>query len=212
MKTLILRLLKSVQFWLIVALVISIGIIALLSHQNSEKREEIDRLESNQTSLLADVEYYTAENGELVASINALSLRKAELEDLMPQYEREIKNLRLKVSDLESMAHISTETKIEVTAPIIEEPIKIDSITTPSKPIIFERAFHFTDEWVTLDGVVKEDAVDVDIKVVDSLTIVAYRKPKKCLFKRKGKIVRYDVVSANPHTKINKVSYIELME
>ena len=198
MKTLILRLLKSVQFWLIVAIVISIGIIAILSHQNSEKREEIDRLESNQTSLLADVEYYTAENGELVASINALSLRKAELEDLMPQYEREIKNLRLKVSDLESMAHISTETKIEV--------------TTPSKPIIFERAFHFTDEWVTLDGVVKEDTVDVDIKVVDSLTIVAYRKPKKCLFKRKGKIVRYDVVSANPHTKINKVGYIELME
>lgn len=211
MKTLILRLLKSVQFWLIVALTITIGIIAIISRQSAERKQEIDRLSTNQSTLLADVEYYTAENGKLVASVNALSLRKDELELLMPKYEQEIKNLRLKVSDLESMAHIGSETKIEITAPIVEEPIiKEDTPIVP--PVVMERAFHFADNWVMLDGIIKEDTVNVDIHIIDSLTIVAYRQPRKCIFKRKGKIVRYDVVSSNPYTKVNSVNYIELME
>ena len=41
---------------------------------------------------------------------------------------------------------------------------------------------------------------------------ITYRKKKKCLFKRKGKVLGYDVICENPNTQIVDIEYIEILK
>ena len=219
MKTIILNLLKKPLFWAVLLAIALVASIGISSNKIKKQRAEIDRLEINQQTLIEQVQYYEDENGSQVATIQALTLQKSEFESLMPQYAREIKDLRLKIRDLESVAHASTSTTAEITAPLIDYVSRqtmderIQAVTD-SLAVLYAgvKTFHWSDGWLSISGEVSSDSVNCRVENIDSLTLVVHRERKKCLFRRKGKIIRYDIKSANPHTRINDIQYIELME
>ena len=222
MKSIILNLLKKPLFWVILLAIALIASISISSSKIKKQRAEIDRLETNQQTLVKQVQYYEDENGEQVATIQALTLKQSEFESLMPQYAQEIKGLRIKIRDLESVAHASTSTTAEITAPLIDYVSRqamderIQAITDSLTTLCAERKdvkyFQWSDGWLSISGEVSSDSVNCRVENIDSLTLVAHRERKKCSFRRKGKIIRYDIKSANPHTRVNDIQYIELME
>ena len=119
------------------------------------------------------------------------------------------------MEDLQSVAHLSTVTEASILAPI-------DTIRTPDAHEEYEDApaagtdkphnFLYSDDYITINGTINEDHVQVTVEHRDSLTLCAHRKAKKCLFRRKGKIIGYNVTSKSPYTKITDVEYIELTE
>ena len=203
------KLLKSAWLWLLLTIAVGGIFIYLLTKQNAKQKEEIERLELNQQTLLGDVAYYTNEAEQLTASVQRITLRADELEALIPSYEREVRTLRLRVSDLESIAHLTTQTNATVEAPI-EPYVPPDTIELLGDKI--PQTFRFADNWLSVEGRIAEDAVECNIKVVDSLVMVAHRKPRYFLGWKvcKGKIVYYDVVSKNPYTTISSLEYIEV--
>lgn len=204
-------------FWLILAL-IALAAVCAIQHKNlAQKEKERARLEDNQSALLLDMEKYRTENGELVASVQALTLKGEELGALIPKYEKEIRSLKIDLKNAKSIASVETETSISVTAPL-QEVIQQQEENTPDpeEPVEqpWPREFFWEDDWITIQGKVYPDTVVCSFVNRDSLILVARYQKKRCLFSkgRKGKLIKFDVKTKNPHTDIKGVEYIELIE
>ena len=197
---------KSLAFWLILALIVCAGVIYTLADINAERGAEIVRLEDNQTTLLSEIEYYETENGNLAASVQVLTMKRDEFAELLKAERRKVENLGIRIAELESIGETATNTNVSIEADIIPP----DTLYIP-EPIM--GIFEWQDPWVRVTGELTPELVRAHINITDTITIVAHRKARKWLFFRcRGKITRYDALSANPHTQISSIRYIELTE
>lgn len=213
-------LVKKPVFWLCLALAIAVVVCCAQHSRITQDKQTLTRYEENQASLLGKIQYFRTENGELTASVQALTLKSDELTELIPKYEQEIKQLRIDLRNAKSLAHVSTETSVDITAPLepaippsAQRPDNDTSSTTQNPPFI-PREFSWSDQWISIRGKVYQDTVICSFLSIDSLTLIAHYKKKRCLFSkgRKGKLIKYDVKTKNPHTNITDVEYIELIE
>lgn len=215
MKDLLLKLIRKPLFWALLAVATLSAIAVTQSSKIKSQKADIERYQVNHETLLQDLQNYQSENGRLVSSVQALTLRADELETLIPSYTHEISQLKLKVRDLQSVAHLTTVTEADILAPI-------DTVRTPNMQHEYTDApptdigtppdFFFEDNYITVRGTIHNNQIQVSVEHRDSLTLVAHRKARKCLFKRKGKIIGYNVLSKSPYTKITNLEYIELTE
>ena len=212
------KLLLTPAFWLC-AVLIALAAVCTIQHKKLvQTKEEAARLEDNQTSLLSQVEYYRSENGELVASVQSLTMRNEEIGALIPQYEKELKSLKIELRNAKSIGHVETETKAEIVAPIQpgtgpEAGTPADGSNEPEDNPL-PREFSWSDDWLTVNGKIYPDTVVCSIFNRDSLLLVAHYAKRKCLFfkGRKGKLLKYDVKTKNPHTEIKGLEFIEVIE
>ena len=213
MKDFLLRLIKKPITWVILVLVTAIGVISIQAALIKKHKAEISRLEMNQEALLTDLQYYQDENGHMVATVNALTLRRDELENLIPSYAAEIEDLKLKLKNVNTLAHVSMETKAEIHTPTFQlpPPAPMPPMEHPDTLPPTPYQFNYEDTWITVTGTVYPDSTsNVQIECRDSLTLVAHRTKKRCC--RKSKIIKYDVTSSSPYSLITDLGYIELIE
>lgn len=200
------KLLAKPSFWLAVAIIILGGLLAWSLDRNAKNEANAARLAANQETLLGQVEYYESENGELVASVQALTMQRDEFSELLTDEKRKVESLRVRIKDLESFGEVDTNTDVTIEAPILPPDTKYIN-----EPIV--GTFEWSDPWVRVVGELYPESIKAQINITDTITIVAHRKPKGWwIFKCKGKITHYDAVSANPHTTINHIEYVELRD
>ena len=72
------------------------------------------------------------------------------------------------------------------------------------------KCFNYDDGWIEAHGCIyNNNVLDAEFTSRDTLTMVAYRVPKRFLFIKYGtKRIEMSVTSTNPHTKINYAKYI----
>ena len=75
MQNLILNIVRKPLFWAIMAIAVLFTVTAAQRSRIVEQKADIVRYQANHESLLQDIEFYQAENGNLVASVQALTLR-----------------------------------------------------------------------------------------------------------------------------------------
>ena len=182
--------------------------VAIKSCQNQKKDKE--RYEANTHALLTDLEKFKTKNGENAAKLIQLELTNGEFEKLCADQAKKIKDLNLKIRRLESVNVIGSETngggKTNIKDSVI---IKyIDSVRYIDKV----KTFEWSDEWTNVNGVIDKDSVDLKYKSVDTLTMVAYRVPKKFLgFIPYGtKYIEVQIVNANKNTTVNYAKTIKV--
>ena len=101
-----------------VMVLLLLGLVALIAiRSNNRLKADIARMQHNQQTMQAEVEYYKSRSGEQVATIEALTLERDEINRLVPEYKNEIDNLRKKLRDVENMGSVVSTTEIEVVAP-----------------------------------------------------------------------------------------------
>lgn len=213
MKDFLLKTLKKPMSWALLALAIAAATIAAQASVIRKQKAETVRLQVNQEALLSEVKTYQDKEENLVTTVNALTLRRDELENLVPEYAQEIDRLKIKLKEVQSTAHVALETIANLqatTAPVQDAPPPPD-LPAPQLLIEAPREFNYKDTWITVSGRMFNDSI-VDLSIIhkDSLTLVAHRTKKKCL--RRSKIIKYDVLSKSPYTSISDVNYIELTE
>lgn len=190
-----------------ILLAVTLGtVIAVQESQLEKARAEASRLALNQEALLRDLDTARAENGHLMASVDALTLRRDELEGLLPKYAAEVANLRLKLKDVQGVASVETSTAVQVVA--VHDTVFVQQ----EAPKAAGRRYRFRDAWVNAAVDIVGDSAHLELTARDSLTVVAHREPRKCLFRRKGKVTRYTVSPASPYTKIDGVSFVEVVD
>lgn len=197
---------KSLTFWLFVAIVILGSALYISLKENAARGAEIVRLEDNQTTLLGEVEHYETENGRLAASVQVLTMKRDEFAELLKAERRKVESLGIRIAELESIGETTTNTNVSIEADIIPP----DTLYIP-EPIM--GTFEWQDPWVRVVGELQPNRLKAQINITDTITIVAHRKARGWwIFRCKGKITHYDAVSANPHTHINHIEYVEIRD
>lgn len=196
--------------YLFLAVLIASGLLWLQTARLRSERRERQRLESNQTALLSDVEFYRTKAGESAASVQRLELRAAEFEKLRVADAATIRRLGIRIRRLEATAKTATQTVVELQAALRDTVIYREA---PAGPVVADslRAFRWRDPWVTVEGLVGRDSVACRVESIDTLRQIVHRVPRRFLFIRWGtKAIRQEVISSNPHTRIVYTEYIEL--
>ena len=97
--------------------------------------------------------------------------------ELLKAERRVVKDLGIRIKELESMGQTSTDTDVEIEAPIVK----------PDTLIIHEpiaSTFEWEDAWVRVSGEVHPNMIRAKINITDTITIVAHRKARQWLFFR----------------------------
>lgn len=182
--------------------------VAMKSCQNQKKDKE--RYEANTHALLTDLENFKTKDGENAAKLIQLELTNGEFEKLCADQAKKIKDLNLKIRRLESVNVIGSETNGGGKTNIKDSVIirYVDSV----RYIENVKTFEWSDEWTNVNGVIDKDSVDLKYKSVDTLTMVAYRVPKKFLgFIPCGtKYIEVQIVNANKNTTVNYAKTIKV--
>lgn len=191
-----------------------VGGVAWLNHSIDENK----RLRRNQEALTSEIEHYKSENGDAVATIQALELHLAEFKRMRQRDTERIKELNIALRRVESIAATSTSTRLTIEAPLHDTTVaRTDLYSTLATRIGFEpildkgEGFEWSDKWVTVKGVILNEKVECTIESVDTLHQILHRVPRKFLCFRFGtKAIRQEIISTNPHTKVVYAEYIEL--
>lgn len=191
-----------------------VGGVAWLNHSIDENK----RLRRNQEALTSEIEHYKSENGDAVATIQALELHLAEFKRMRQRDTERIKELNIALQRVESIAATSTSTRLTIEAPLHDTTVaRTDLCSTLTTRMGFEpildkgEGFEWSDKWVTVKGVLLNEKVECTIESVDTLHQVLHRVPRKFLCFRFGtKAIRQEIISTNPHTKVVYAEYIEL--
>lgn len=196
-------LLRMKKFLIIYAVMATLllTIVAILLYRT---HHETLRLRNNNEVLAGKARLYETRLGDSAASARALQL---ELEEFRKQHARDTKQIRalkVRLRDVESLATSALEGEVEVRAPIH------DTIVITKNLIDTLSEFHWSDSWVSINGLIGEEKVECEIKSIDTLRQVVHRVPRRFLFVRCGtKAIRQEIVSSNPHTRIVYAEYIE---
>ena len=191
--------------YLFAALALTIIALGISVKSCQSIRDEKDRLNDNQRTLLSDVEFYRTKDSLSAAGIERLTLTKKELEKYNAELMQTVKKLGIKVKRLESASITAVKTEIEITTPI-ENGVIIEDL----KPIPVQK-FDWRDNWVSVSGIIKDEQVSCQVRSIDTLEQIIHRVPKKFWFIKWGtKAIRQEIISKNPHSQIIHTEYIEL--
>ncbi len=179
---------------------------AIQGHNLKNARSTAARLEQNQATLLSELTEERTLSGKLQANVTALTLRKDELEELLPVYERRLQDMRVKLKDAQHIADVALQASAQVVAvrDTIYQYIEGDGENTT-------RMLHYSDAWLDADITVQGDTALLAVRLRDSLLIVGHREPRKCIFRR-PRVTHYSVVPSSPYTTITGLHYIEVVE
>lgn len=190
--------------FIFIAIAILAGVNVFLYKRLDNVKEERDRLESNQTVLLSDVEYYKTEAGKNAASVSRLELTKDELEKKNKDLTQIVDDLNIKLKRIQAATTTATKTEIEIKTKVRDSIVYRNELDTLLN-------FRWRDSWIDLRGTIDKGVLSAKIESADTLHHIIHKIPKKFLFFRFGvKAIKMDVVNSNPHNKITYTEYIEL--
>lgn len=191
---------KTVTTFIVMGLTI-LSLSYLLKESNQEKK----RFESNQHSLLEKVDYFKAKSGKNASEVEKLTLTNKEFKEHEKELVSKLEDLNLKVKRLQSASETAIETKYIVKTQIKDSLVYIEGKTIELKCVDFHN------EWLTVNGCVKEGVFEGLIQSRDTLSHLVHRVPKRFLFIKYGtKGINLSVLSSNPYSKITYSKYIEL--
>lgn len=192
MKDIKLNIIKVLSVLLVIALVACFVSVT----ENKRLQGDLDRQTSNVGALTYDIKYDKLDDSLPVAQNTALQAKVAELERLHLADTRLIKDLKVKLKDVQALHTMSAETA--------------DTVIIAPVPGTADSVFAYKDQWLSLHiDIPKRECQYI---AYDSLTTIVSRTYKhKFLWWRwgtKGYEVR--IVSFNPHARIKYSRYIEV--
>lgn len=186
-------------------LLFAIALVAVcLLALKCESDKEVDRLKDNQTNLTATKGCDTINHITEATVLTAKTLQ--EVNQLTTSQEKAaIKKVGTKVKRVNSITSMATTTRID-TFTRIDTIYKIDTVV----PV-----FHYRDQFCDFAGELENGNIYFDIKMQDSINIIAHRVPRKMLFgliKFGTKAVRVDVYNSNPYCTVRSAKQITLVK
>lgn len=181
------------------------GTVGLLTKQLKEVKADRNRIESNYFNANQSLDSIKDKNGELHYTVETLNLTKSELEKSKADLVEEVKNMKIKIKNLESVSNV--EIRYVVKDSLI--PTKQINDTT----FVTERK----DEWLTnswkstlTNNGNTLNISDYRLELKDSIiTPVEFTKKGWWIFK-KITGVKIHVKSKNPYSNIDRIEYVKV--
>ena len=189
--------LTIIKFFSVLFIVMLVALLAILS-ENRRLKKGLDRQTENVGALNYDILYDKLDDSLPVAKNTALQAKVNELEQLHLTDTKLIKELKIKLKDVQAQHTLSAETA--------------DTVIIAPVPGTADSVFAYKDKWLSLHIDIPKR--ECQYLAYDSLaTIVSRTYKHRFLWWRwgtKGYEVR--IVSFNPHSRIKYSKYIEVVK
>lgn len=180
-------------------------IVLSLWGTNRDLSKENDRLQSNNDALMEGVALYMDAADHSAASVQLLELEKEDLEKNYQDVCQRAKDLGLQVKRLQAASKTETQTEIPIQTVIKDSIIYINGVLDSLKRI------EWRDPWVSVDGTLRKDSLDLNVSSVDTIYQFIHRVPHKFWFIKWGcKAIRQEITTSNPHTSITYTEYLDI--
>lgn len=179
---------------LLVAALVLAGLVAFLTGTVKRQKAEISRLDNNVSAVTETARQYKTKAGDNAEEVRRLTLKHSELEMFNADLEKKVKEMGIKLRDVQAVNRMESETKIAVTVPNV----------TPKTVKSVNRFAHYFDGWNDVKVESRPDSTKIEVKNVDTLDVVTHVKQKRFLFFRVGKpIPKTTVSNKNPKTELH---------
>ena len=193
---------KKTLITLSVLLILSV--FALHSFYSGERQRRITA-ENNLSASLSELKTYKTKNGELVSVVQGYEFKVRDLEKLVPDLHAEIKGLKVKLKNAQSVTSVETKIVYKNKDSIVYVPGR-DSTA---------RLFTIDDDWIKAEVTVTSCSVilpgDFYIKNIPNTTLlvpdVTY---KGWWFWRKATGIELHIKNSNPYVETTGATYIDL--
>lgn len=182
---------------LIVAALVLAGAVLFLTGKVKRQKAEISRLDNNITAVNETARQYKTKAGDNAEEVRRLTLKHSELELFNSDLEKKVREMGIKLRDVQAVNRMESETNIDVTVPNVK--------TETDKSVKSVNRFaHYFDGWNDVKVESRPDSTKIEVKNVDTLDVVTHVKQKRFLFFRVGKpIPRTTVSNKNPKTELH---------
>ena len=182
---------------LLIAALVLVGLVAFLTGTVKRQRAEISRLDNNITAVTETARQYKTKAGDNAEEVRRLTLKHSELELFNADLEKKVREMDIKLKNIQAVNRMESETKIAVTVPNVK-PETDKSVKSVN------RFAHYFDGWNDVKVESRPDSTKIEVKNVDTLDVVTHVKQKRFLFFRVGKpIPKTTVSNKNPKTELH---------
>ena len=198
---------KTLVLLLAALLIVTLVAFIRSAYKCDQLQADLDRQTENVGNLNYDIEYGKLGDSLPVAKTNALQSKYSELQKLHLADTKLIKDLKLKLRDVQSI-HTAASTTSD-TVPLTPESPTANATTLPGIP---DSIYIYRDRWLSL-------RIDIPKRECqyashDSLTTIVSRTYRhKFLWWRWGtKGYQVQIVNHNPHSRIDYSRYIQVVK
>lgn len=179
---------------LLIAALVLVGLVVFLTGTVKRQKAEISRLDSNIAAVTETARQYKTKAGDNAEEVRRLTLKHSELELFNADLEKKVREMGIKLKNIQAVNRMESETKIAVTVPNV----------TPKTVKSVNRFAHYFDGWNDVKVESRPDSTKIEVKNVDTLDVVTHVKQKRFLFFRVGKpIPKTTVSNKNPKTELH---------
>lgn len=173
--------------YLVIACLLLISVACFLYNKVERQKAEIERLDTNIEAINSEAVRFKTKAGKDAETVQALTLKRDELELFNSRLTKQVSDLRIKLRDVKAAHTIETELRIDTV--VITEKTNVPN----------HYKFKYADNWNKITGVVSPDSTKLEFNSVDTLDVISHVKQKRFLFFRIGKPkIRTTITNQNP--------------
>lgn len=189
-----------------VAAIILLGVAVWVQQRRIVSiKKERDRYHMNSDALLSDMKQWRVDSTTMATDVKTLCLTINEMERYRAEDLAKIKQMGVKIKNLEAAA----KHQLEVNAPIMAQ-VKDSVIIRDTVPVLVKSVSMITPH-IQLSGIIEKDSLIGKIHLPVTLRQAVWIEYKRrWLFWKKVVAVHQTITSDNPHVEINYSEYITI--
>ncbi len=183
------------------------GMVWLQQRKVVRLKEERDRNEQNSDALLSDLKRWQVDSATMATDVKTLRLSMDELERYRADDLAKIKQMGIKIKNLEAAA----KHQIEVDAPI--RATVRDSVVVRDSIAVRIQAVSMMNPFIQLHGVIERDSLVGSVHLPVTLRQAVWIEYKRrWLFWKKVKAVHQVITTDNPYVEVKYSEYINIQK
>jgi len=193
---------KSVGIIAFLLLVVTVGI---QQRRIVSIRQERDRYQQNSDALLSDMKQWRVDSTSMATDVKSLRLTVDEFKRYRAEDLAKIKQMGVKIKNLEAAAKHQLEVNAEITASVKDSVVIRDTV-----PVLVKSVSMVTPH-IQLSGIIERDSLIGKIHLPVTLRQAVWIEYKRrWLFWKKIVAVHQTITSDNPHVEIKYSEYIRI--
>lgn len=170
-------------------------------------RQERDRYQQNSDALLSDMKQWRVDSTSMATDVKSLRLTVNEFKRYRAEDLAKIKQMGIKIKNLEAAAKHQLEVNAEITAQVKDSVVIRDTV-----PVLVKSVSMVTPH-IQLSGIIERDSLIGKIHLPVTLRQAVWIEYKRrWLFWKKVVAVHQTITSDNPHVEIKYSEYITIQK
>ena len=170
-------------------------------------KEERDRHEQNSDALLSEMKQWQVDSATMATDVKTLRLSMDELERYRADDLAKIKEMGVKIKNLEAAA----KHEIEVDAPI-NASVR-DSVVIRDSVVVRVQAVSMVNPFIQLHGIIERDSLIGSVHLPVTLRQAVWIEYKRrWLFWKKVKAVHQVITTDNPYVEVKYSEFINIQK